>query len=152
MMQQQHNNVGWKPAWEETEPSTDFWCMNILRGHLNDVCASHSVKKTTLPGFFDLLESGYRNKEIVSWNKYIQVASFYLTVHHLLPCSQRRFSFRWGKVHSVIDGSSIYSLKWQFWKHISLTTQRVGGQWKGGDNWGSWKWNDVHVCQMLFPF
>lgn len=121
-------------------------------GHLNDVCASHSVKKTTLPGFFDLLETGYHNTEIVSWNKYIQVASFYLAVHHLLLRSQRRFSFSWGKVHAVIDGSSIYSLKWQFWKHISLTTQRVGGQWKGGDNWGSWKWNDVHVCQMPFPF
>lgn len=81
-------------------------------------------EKTTLPGFFDLLETGYHNIEIVSWNKHIQVASFYLTVYHLLLCSQRRFSFSWGKVHRVIDGSSIYSLKWQFWKHISLTTQR----------------------------
>lgn len=106
-------------------------------------------EKTTLPGFFDLLETGYHNTEIVGWNKHIQVASFYLTVYHLLLCSQRRFSFSWGKVHAVIGGSSIYSLKWQFWKHISLATQRVGGHWKGGENWGSWKWNDVHVCHAI---
>jgi len=115
----------------------DFLTHEYFQGAFKWCLCFSQCEKTTLPGFFDLLETGYHNTEIARWNKYFQVASFYLTVSHLLLFSQSRFSFHRGKVHRVIDGSSIYSLKWQFWKHISFTTRRVGGQWKGGDNRGN---------------
>lgn len=152
-----HDVATTQQCWPKASLRID-WAFNrflmheYFEGAFKSCLCFSQCEKTTLPGFFDLLEAGYHNTEIVSWNKYIQVPSFCVTLYHLLLCSQRRFSLSWGKVHAVIDGSSIYSLKWQFWKHVSLTTQRVGGQWKGRDNWGSWKWNDIHGCQMPFPF